>query len=64
MSHPSVFTPLQARLLTIPQAALGYWLRECFFELLAGRTLGDVADMGQSLATSLAARSQSHGLIL
>ncbi len=52
MSHPSVFTPLQARFLTIPQAPLCYWLRERFFELLAGRTLGDVADVCQGLATA------------
>ncbi len=51
MSHPIVFTPLQARFLTIPQAPLCYWLRERFFELLAGRTLGDVADVPEGLGT-------------
>jgi hypothetical protein len=47
-----VFTPLQARFLTIPQAPLCYWLRPRFFDLLAGRTLGDVADVCQGLATA------------
>lgn len=28
---PTVFRPLQARFLTIPQAPLCYWLREQFF---------------------------------
>ncbi|MBI2837083.1 MAG: hypothetical protein HYX75_02120 [Acidobacteria bacterium] len=51
-SHPIVSRPLQARFLTIPQAPLCYWLREQFFELLAGRTLGDVADVCQGLATA------------
>lgn len=54
--HPTVFRPLQARFLTIPQSPLCYWLRERFFELLAGRTLGDVADVCQGLATADDAR--------
>jgi len=49
--HPIVSRPLQARFLTIPQAPLCYWLRERFFELLAGRNLGDVADVCQGLVT-------------
>lgn len=56
MSHPSVFRPLQAKFLTIPQTPLCYWLRDRFFELLAGRTLGDVADVCQGLATADDAR--------
>ncbi len=56
MTHPVVFRPLQARFLTVPQAPLCYWLRERFFELLAGRTLGDVADVCQGLATADDAR--------
>ncbi|WP_447972363.1 hypothetical protein [Nitrospira sp. Kam-Ns4a] len=52
MTHPVVSRPLQARFLAIPQAPLCYWLRERFFELLAGRTLGDVADVCQGLATA------------
>ena len=47
-----VSTPRQARFLTIPQARLCYWLRERFFGLLAGHTLGDVADVCQGLATA------------
>ncbi len=56
MTHPAVFRPLQSRFLTIPQAPVCYWLRERFFELLAGRTLGDVADVCQGLATADDAR--------
>ncbi len=52
MSHPAVFRPLQAKFLTIPQTPLCYWLRDRFFELLAGRTLGEVADVCQGLATA------------
>ncbi len=52
MSHPAVFRPLQARFLTIPLTPLCYWLREKFFELLAGRRLGDVAEVCQGLATA------------
>jgi len=47
-----VFRPKQARFLTIPQSPLSYWLRERFFDLLAGPTLGDVADVVQGLATA------------
>lgn len=54
--HPEVFRPIQARFLAIPQAPLCYWLRERFFELLAGPTLGDAADVCQGLATSDDAR--------
>ena len=50
--HAIVSRPLQSRFLTIPQTPLCYWLRERFFELLAGRTLGDVADVCQGLATA------------
>lgn len=54
--HPVVYRPLQARFLTIPQTPLCYWLRARFFGLLAGRTLGDVADVCQGLATADDAR--------
>lgn len=50
--HPIVSRPLQARFLTIPQAPLCYWLRERFFELLAGRTLGDAAKVVQQVITA------------
>jgi len=50
--HPVVSRPLQARFLSIPQTPLCYWLRERFFELLAGRTVGAVADVCQGLATA------------
>ena len=50
------FRPLQRRFLTIPQSPLCYWLRERFFELLAGKTLGDVASVCQGLATANDAR--------
>lgn len=56
MTHAAVFRPLQSRFLTVPQAPLCYWLRDRFFELLAGRTLGDVADVCQGLATADDAR--------
>jgi hypothetical protein len=47
-----VTRPLQSRFLTIPQTPVCYWLRERFFELLAGKTLGDVANVCQGLATA------------
>jgi hypothetical protein len=47
-----VFRSCQKRFLDIPQAPLCYWLRERFFELLAGKTLGDVANVCQGLATA------------
>jgi hypothetical protein len=50
--HPAVSRPLQRRFLDIPDSPLSYWLRDRFFDLLAGRTLGDVADVGQGLATA------------
>ncbi len=55
-SHKSISRPLQTRLLEIPQSPLCYWLRDRFFELLAGPTLGDVADVCQGLATADDAR--------
>ena len=51
-SQNVVFRSRQMRFLDIPQAPLCYWLREHFFELLAGRTLGDVANVCQGLATA------------
>lgn len=56
MTHPVVSRPLQQRFLTIPQSPLCYWLRERFFELLAGPTLGDAAEVCQGLATADDAR--------
>ncbi len=49
--HPVVSRPLQTRFGSIPQVPLCYWLRDRFFELLAGRTLGDVANVCQGLVT-------------
>lgn len=54
--HSVASRPTQCRFLSIPQAPLCYWLRERFFELLAGRTLGDIADVCQGLATADDAR--------
>lgn len=51
MSHPVVFRPLQARFLSIPQAPLCYWLRERFFELLAGKAMAEVAVTRAGLTT-------------
>jgi hypothetical protein len=48
--------PFQSRFLTIPQAPVCYWLRERFFELLAGKTLGDVAHVHPGLCTGHDAR--------
>ncbi len=50
-SSPLVFRPDQARFLTIPQSPLCYWLRETFFGLLAGRTVGEVADVRRGIST-------------
>jgi hypothetical protein len=52
MSHAAVFRPLQAKFLTIPQSPICYWLRDRFFELLAGPTLSSIADVCQGLATA------------
>ncbi len=38
--------------LNIPHSPLCYWLRPRFFELLSGKTLGDVANVVQGLATA------------
>jgi len=51
-NHTTVIRPFQSRFLTIPQTPVCYWLRERFFDLLAGKTLGDVADVCQGLATA------------
>lgn len=54
MTQPSqsvVFRPLQSRFLDIPQAPLCYWLRERFFEVLAGKTLQDVAHLAEPSTT-------------
>ena len=56
MRHPAVYQPFQTSFLAIPQTPLCYWLRDRFFELLAGPTLGDVADVAQGLATANDAR--------
>ena len=47
-----VSRPFQKRFLTIPKAPVCYWLRERFFKLLAGKTLGHVADVCQGLVTA------------
>lgn len=44
--------PRQKQFVSIPQTPVCYWLRERFFELLEGRTLGDVAEVCQGLATA------------
>lgn len=51
-SQGVISRPRQSRFLMIPQTPVCYWLRERFFELLAGKTLGDVADVCQGLATA------------
>jgi SAM-dependent methyltransferase len=51
-SAPKIcFRPLQRRFLTIPQAPICYWLPDRLFELLAGRTIANVASVCQGLAT-------------
>lgn len=50
-NHYAVIRPLQTRFLTIPQTPVCYWLRESFFELLAGRTLGSVAILAEPSTT-------------
>lgn len=52
MTHAVVFRPLQSRFLTVPQTPVCYWLRDRFFELLAGRTLGDVLEVREGITTS------------
>lgn len=49
--HPATSQALHRRFLSIPQASLCYWLRDRFFDLVAGPTLGDVANVCQRLAT-------------
>jgi len=56
MTGSVISRPLQKDFLNIPQTPLCYWLRPRFFELLAGKTLGDVADVVQGLATANDAR--------
>jgi len=51
VSHPAVYRPVQSRFLTIPQTPLSYWLRDRFFDLLAGPVLGDVAGVHPGLCT-------------
>jgi hypothetical protein len=62
LTHPIVSRPLQARFLDIPQSPLAYWLRERFFELLAGKTLGDIADVCQGLASLSSRNSYIRGI--
>ncbi len=50
--HPAVYRSVQSRFLTIPQTPLSYWLRDRFFDLLAGPVLGDVAEVRQCPATA------------
>jgi len=52
-THPVISRPLQARFLSIPQTPLCYWLRERFFELLAGRKeLGQFSTVARQVITS------------
>jgi hypothetical protein len=46
-----VFRPKQSRFLTIPQSPLSYWLRERFFDLLAGPTLATLASCQNGVTT-------------
>jgi hypothetical protein len=55
-NHSVLIRPLQSRFLTIPQAPVCYWLRERFFDLLAGKTLEDVARVPEGLGTREDAR--------
>ena len=52
MANSVISKPLQTDFLNIPQSPLCYWLRPRFFELLSGKTLGDVAAVVQGLATA------------
>lgn len=52
MANSLISRPLQKDFLNIPQSPLCYWLRPRFFELLSGKTLGDVAAVVQGLATA------------
>ena len=49
---PLVSRPVQTRFLAVPASPICYWLRERFFDLLGGPTLGDVASVCQGLATA------------
>ena len=54
---PKVVTsPRQKDFLGLPETPMVYWLRPKFFELLAGKKLGDVVDVLQGLATADDAR--------
>jgi len=55
-----VLRPVQQRFLDIPQSPLCYWLREKFFDLLSGKTLGNVASVVQGLATADDSRFVRH----
>lgn len=52
MASSVISRPFQTDFLNIPQSPLCYWLRPRFFELLSGKTLGDVAAVVQGLATA------------
>jgi SAM-dependent methyltransferase len=49
---PLVSRPAQASFLSVPESPICYWLRARFVELLGGRTLGDVSNVCQGLATA------------
>jgi hypothetical protein len=51
-TQPYVFQPRQAQILQIPQRPLAYWLREHFYQILAGPKLGQVAKVAQGMATA------------
>lgn len=50
--HVVVTRPLQMRFLDVPHSPLCYWLRERFFQLLAGPKLQDAARIVQQIITS------------
>jgi hypothetical protein len=50
--QPYVFQPSQAQILQIPQRPVAYWLREHFYQILAGPKLSDVARVAQGMATA------------
>ena len=52
MTHPIISRPLQSRFLDIPQTPIAYWLRERFFELLGGRTLGEEIVSKEGITTT------------
>lgn len=52
LDHAVATRPVQMRFLDVPHSPLCYWLRERFFELLAGPKLQDAARIVQQIITS------------